>query len=436
MNLRSFFGILTPKLPYADVNAPAETLPLPGNLTLLWPDRMPSDLAARAGDEVLTGQDLAQNGKGPFVSTGTGRVQEISGFNGPDGHTWVAVSINPISDDSFEPSLSLVKDLSKAGAVELRGAINRAGFPVLSSNPRKSSVWPPVEALIVSALDRDPLSVANQQVFRDHRDQVAAGVQLLTRATGASRSVLAVPGNLAEFSRGLSADAAQVVLVPGEYPNGLPEMLAKKYGAGPLLKRYGSGFLGNTLVVGVELALAAAACLQTGKPFLEKTVTFSAGGNGGLKNFRVRIGTPVAHILSSAGVELQPKGKLILNGVMGGYTCFSDEQPVTATTDAIHVQAASEVFSFQDTPCINCGRCNAICPVDLEVNLLGRYSEYGIFEKCEGLGAENCIDCGLCAYVCPARRPLVHLISYAKRAIQMKALEDAKEQQLRAEEGL
>ena len=75
MGLRSFFGILSPKFPYSDVDAPVETLAMPERLTLLWPDRAPSDVAPRAGDEVKTGQDLAQNGKGPFISTATGRVE-------------------------------------------------------------------------------------------------------------------------------------------------------------------------------------------------------------------------------------------------------------------------------------------------------------------------------------------------------------------------
>ncbi|MBW1803197.1 MAG: 4Fe-4S dicluster domain-containing protein, partial [Deltaproteobacteria bacterium] len=196
-----------------------------------------------------------------------------------------------------------------------------------------------------------------------------------------------------------------------------------KYGAGLLMQGNGTGFVGNTLVVGVEQALAMVDCLKTGKPLLDKTITFSSGKNGALKNFRARIGTPAADILNKADTELKPKGKLILNGAMRGYACFSDEQPVTAAIDSIHVQAPSEVFFYQSKACVNCGKCNATCPVNLEVNLLGRFSEYGIFEKCMELGAENCIDCGLCAYVCPACRPLVQLISHARHVIRTMAIE-------------
>jgi len=418
------------------MTAEIEALPTPEKATLLWSGHSPSDLALRIGDEIKTGQDLAVNGKGPFVSTVTGRIEEITLLKGPDGYEYVAVAVTTNSRDSFDTPLASIDDFSKADPLELRTAINRAGFTALSSISRDPSTWPAIDTLIISALDQDPSSITNQQAFRDQTDQTEAAIQLLGRATGSSRLVLALPNHLAHVGGNLAHGDATVVIVPPVYPNGLPEILARKYGAGLLMKGNGTGVMGNTLVLSIEHALAMVDCLQTGKPLLEKTITFSSVKNGPLKNFRVRIGTPVAEILKHAGTELQSKGKLILNGAMRGYACFSDEQPVTAATDSIHVQAPTDVFFYQTNACANCGRCNAICPVNLEVNLLGRFSDYGIFEKCRDLGAENCIDCGLCAYVCPARRPLVQLISHARYVIQTTTMEHvSKEDILAIEEG-
>lgn len=436
MGLRSFFGILAPKLPYEDMTAEIEALPIPEKATLLWSDHSLSEVAPRVGDEIKTGQDLAQNGKGPFVSTVTGRIEEIALLTGPDGYEYVSVTVTPNPRDFFDTSLAPIDDLSKADPLELRTAINRAGFTALSSISNDPSTWPATDTLIISALDQDPLSIANQQAFRDQIDQTEEAVKLLGRATGASRLVLALPTHLIHIGRNLIRGPVKVAVVPPVYPNGLPEMLAIKHGAGLLMKGNGNGFVGNTLVVSIEEALTMVDCLKTGKPMLDKTITFSSGKNGPLKNFRARIGTPASDILKKTDTQLQPRGKLIINGAMRGYACFSDDQPVTAATDSIHVQAPTEIFFYQTNACANCGQCNAICPVNLEVNLLGRYSEYGIFEKCSDLGAENCIDCGLCAYVCPARRPLVQLISHAKHVIQTITIEHAsKEDILAIEEG-
>ena len=424
MELRSFFGILPPKIPYMAAESPVERLDMPEELVLLWSEQTVNDLATRVRDQVITGQNLARNGKGPFLSTATGQIRAINDLKGPGGHDYVVVTINAISPDAFDPALKTIEDIPSAGPLELRTAINRAGFNSLNAISSDPSLWPPVEAVIVSALDLDPTSIANQQTFRDHVEEVEAACNLLSRSTGASRSVLAVPENLSHVARNVSGNTASVVLVPAVYPNGLPEILARKYGAGLLMRGDQGGVVGNTLVVSIEHAIAMVECLHSGKPLLEKTVTFSSGESGEPRNFRVRIGTPIADVLKKVGVEPHPKDKLILNGLMNGYTCFSTEQPITSTTDSVHLQRSSQVFVFQNAACTNCGKCNTVCPVDLEVNLLGRFSEYGIFDKCLALGAENCVECGLCAYVCPARRPLVQFIVHAKRAIKTEVLRD------------
>jgi electron transport complex protein RnfC len=413
MKLRSFFGILPPKIAYMVAESRVEMLDMPGELILLWSERTPTDLAAKAGDNVITGQDLARNGKGPFLSTATGQIQAINDLQGPDGRDYLAVTIQANSPDSFDPALKTIEDIPGASPLELRSALN-----AMSRDP---SLWPPVDVVIVSALDLDPISLANQQTFRDHVEQVETACQLLSRSTGASRCLLAVPENLSHVARNLSGSTATVVLVPAVYPNGLPEILASKYGGGLLMRGNQEGVVGNTVVVSIEHAIAMVECLHSGKPLLEKTITFSSGQNGEPKNFRVRVGTTVAEVLQKVNIEPQPKDKLILNGIMNGYTCFSGEQPITSTTDSIHLQRASQVFVYQNTACTNCGKCNAVCPVSLEVNLLGRFSEYAVFDKCMALGAENCVECGLCAFVCPARRPLVQFIVHAKGAIKTEA---------------
>jgi electron transport complex protein RnfC len=422
MDLRSFFGILPPKITYMLAESPVEMLDAPEKLILLWPERTTADLAAKVGDNILTGQDLARNGRGPFLATATGQIQAIDNLQGPDGHDYIAVALKAISQDSFDPALKTIEDIPSASPLELRSAISRAGFNLLNAVSGDPSLWPPVEVVIVSALDIDPVSIANQQTFRDHVGQVEEACQLVLRSTGASRCVLAVPENLIHVAQNIAGGTVSVVPVPAVYPNGLPEILASKYGGGLLMKGNQEGVVGNTVVVSIEHAIAMVECLHAGKPLLEKTITFSSTEKGEPKNFRVRIGTTVGEVLQKVNIEPQPKDKLIQNGIMNGYTCFSGEQPITSTTDSIHLQRTSQVFVYQNTACTNCGKCNTVCPVDLEVNLLGRFSEYAIFDKCLALGAENCVECGLCAYVCPARRPLVQFIVHAKRAIKTEAI--------------
>lgn len=424
MGLRSLLGILPPRIAYPTETVPVVTLSVPPKVTLLLAEERGAELAVRPGDPVKTGQDLARKGKGSFVSPVTGQVLEIENVPGPNGERRSALSLSTEERDLFDPALVPVGDISKASPLELRILIQRLGFTNLSAVASDPAAWPPVQAVLITALDRDPAGAANQQTFRDHSDRLGACVQLLLRATEAAACVVAFPSHLAPMVANLPVAGARMVQVPPFYPNGLPEILAAKYGAGSLLRTDRGGIMGNTLVVSFEHALAMVESLTTGRPLTQKTVTLSVDGNSTLQNFRVRIGTPVGQLLEKAGVKLEPRGKLVLDGAFRGYACYSDEQPITAMTESLLVQSASAVFHFENQSCINCGRCSTICPVDLEANLIARCSEYGLFDRCRHLVAENCIECGLCAYVCPAHRPMVQLIAHAKKVIEARGLEE------------
>jgi electron transport complex protein RnfC len=431
MGVRAFLGILPPKIPYSTSEVPVEALPLPEKATLLWKHGAPEDLTVRAGNGVLTGQNLARERKRPFISTVTGEIQEIGSQRGPDGQDWVAVTLAQIHEDRLDP-LNAIQNHMVLAPGKLLSALTRAGVPGLcpiapdAAHPEAPGVA--IEALVISALDADPLSVVNAQVLRESADRIEAGIRLLSRAVGVQGAIFAVPEPLADTARAIPGADAWVVPIPPIYPNGLPEMLARRVGAGSMLALNGSGVVGNTLVVSLEHLVAMTGCLEEGRPWVEKIVTCSVNGAGEFKNLRVRIGTPVSAILAHLGVELQPHSKLLIGGALRGYACFSAEQPIAAWSDSVHLQGPEEVFRYDESPCTNCGQCNSICPIGLEVNMLGRFSEYGLFEKCRELAVDNCVECGLCAYVCPARRPLVQYLVHAKSVLARERSEKVEQE--------
>ena len=420
MDVRSFFGIIPPKISYTEITSPVEEIPLPEKVTILWPGKPPSALKVSIGEDVKTGQNLAKKKDTVFISTVTGQVEEIFTLPGLGRREDLAITIRTAGQDSYETPLEPVEDFSKFKPFELRTFIMQAGFDALSRISNIPAVWPKVECLLISAMDQDPLCCSNGQALKFNGEHLLDALELLSMATEAERCVLAMPQGLNhQLPEGLSTKCT-VSAVPPIYPNGLEEMLAKNYGAGHLMEARGSGVRGNTLVIGIEYALSMAASLRQGRPFVEKIVTVSGKGNGLLKSYLVRIGTPISRLLQEAGLEIGSGGKLIVNGLMRGYSCFSAQQPITSYTHSVHVQDAQEVYLYHDTQCINCGKCDSICPVDLAVSLLGRFAEHGRFEDCWALGVENCIYCGLCAYICPAKRPLVHYINNAKYAIEQE----------------
>ena len=104
---------------------------------------------------------------------------------------------------------------------------------------------------------------------------------------------------------------------------------------------------------------------------------------------------------------------------MMGLAQYSLDVPVVKGTSGILVMQGS-VRAGRETPCIKCGRCVAICPMYLMPNRISDYAELDKFDQCNEYGVKDCIECGACAYVCDVKRPIVHLVKYAKLNLAKK----------------
>lgn len=73
--------------------------------------------------------------------------------------------------------------------------------------------------------------------------------------------------------------------------------------------------------------------------------------------------------------------------------------------------------SDDEQPCIRCGDCATVCPVQLQPQRLLLQWRDGRLHDAESEGALDCIECGRCDVACPSRIPLSHRYREVKASI-------------------
>jgi electron transport complex protein RnfC len=174
------------------------------------------------------------------------------------------------------------------------------------------------------------------------------------------------------------------------------------------------------VVQNVASSVAVAEAVTKGRPLIERITTVTGKPVVTPGNWRFRIGTPIAKALELAGGISEQPAKLLLGGPMMGIAQSSLDVTVMKNTSGILLIAHDEVSLFSSEPCIRCGRCVEVCPMNILPATISQAVENKRFDWAEELNVMACIECGSCSYVCPSHRPLNQHFKWAKVEIQSK----------------
>ena len=147
-------------------------------------------------------------------------------------------------------------------------------------------------------------------------------------------------------------------------------------------------------------------------------------------NVEARLGTTVADIVEFAGGYTESASQLIIGGPMTGKSVTSDRVPVVKATNCVLVLSETP-SQGPELPCIRCGDCAAVCPVQLLPQQLFWHACADNETKLREFGLTDCIECGCCDLVCPSHIPLTADFRIAKGRIQELADEKARAERAR-----
>ena len=392
-------------------------MPLRLSFSLVEDEENSFSLMVAEGNEIQPGLPLAANKRGGFLlGLVKGRVAAITTAPGIRGALEERVILvepapdtNPVAFAPLDPDADPVPDL--LNRIRQACVFTDSLRPVPLCDLLVADEGDSIETMIVLAADREPEVRASLQLFRERSVDAFRAARLLVRIAGAKEGMLAMPEPAAaEASRLADGEGVEIMSLPPEYPQTLEPLVARR-AADSALTRHGA----RTRVIALETALAALDAVRDGKVQDKKVLTVIGPDGKARGNFRVQIGTRLKDLLPQCGLGLNERDKVVAGGPMRGFAQYSLDTAVDAGVDAIMVIPADAVRNWTDDPCVNCGECLDVCPVNLQAHMLGRYAEFGFFDRAEDLEIANCIECGLCGLVCTAGRPLLQYHRLAKK---------------------
>ncbi|MEG1711168.1 MAG: electron transport complex subunit RsxC [Clostridia bacterium] len=324
---------------------------------------------------------------------------------------------NDFNDESVKlPVIEITKEnilqrVFDAGIVGMGGA----GFPTAVKLKPKT----PVDTLIINGAECEPYLTCDYRVMLEYTDKLIKGIALIAKALDVTKVYVGIETNKPKAIEALLKASVDITVIPlkKKYPQGAEKQLIYAC-VNRTVKVGGLPSDVGVVVQNIQTALNVYYAVVENQPLYERIMTVSGKGINEPKNLLVRVGTPYAEILSYCGGMKENTAKLIAGGPMMGMALLNDSGVTTKTDGGLTALIEGEAATDLPTPCINCARCAAYCPMNLMPMYIDFYTLTGDYEAAIKYGVKNCFECGTCAYVCPAKRTLVQSIKLCKAKLK------------------
>ena len=446
-------GVHLPEEKYLSNGKPTLDAPLPRQLVIPLQQHIgaPARAAVTVGDRVLKGQVIAEpqgyiSATVHASSSGVVSAIEARSVPHPSGLTAPCIVIDTDGEDAWAELPEPIADFEQADANTLRERIRGSGIVGMggASFPSNVKLNPgadqPIDTLVINGAECEPYITCDDLLMRERAADIVDGIRIMLHVLGAGRCLVGIEDNKPEAILAMQQAVAlrqlggriEVVAIPTLYPSGGEKQLINIL-TGKEVPSHGIPAQVGLVCQNVGTASAVADAVLRGRPLIERYVTVTGRAVASPQNYRVRIGTPASELIDASGGLRAELAKLVVGGPMMGIKLDSDAVPITKAANCILALTPQESPDpGKPLPCIRCGRCADVCPVNLLPQQMYWHARAKVIDKVQDYNVFDCIECGCCAHVCPSHIPLVQYYRYAKteswaREREKRAAEHARE---------
>lgn len=307
-------------------------------------------------------------------------------------------------------SEEILKIIEEAGIVGLGGA----GFPTASKYDIKLEK---IDTFIINGMESEPYLTADYLLMKNYAKEICRGIKVAEKVLRPRHMVIAISEKNKELAsvfermaREVNIDL-QIKILSADYPQGSEILLIDKI-TGKKIQKGKLTIEKGVIVSNVGTIKAIYDAFFNGKPLIERIVTISGEEVPNAGNYKIRIGTPLVHIVDS--LNITKTDKIIFGGPMMGNKVKEPSTPIIKGTSGVIFLNEEKIESKN---CISCGKCVEVCPMNLIPFEFSKYYEKGRYVKMLNANIFNCIECGACEYVCPSRVPLIESIKNGKEIL-------------------
>ena len=280
-----------------------------------------------------------------------------------------------------------------------------------------------VDTLIINAVECEPLISCDESLIANQAYDIVISIEGLINLTQCRRCLFAIENDKTKAIEKLqlaiqhySKDVRfELIYLDPIYPSGAERPLVERL----TVEKMPSDAFPSTLgivCINVATALATEQARQ-GIPMVSRVVSIAGDLAVNPIDVRVTFGTSVYDvILKSGNLDHIDNAVIRLGGPLSGYIIQDLSTPITATTNCITLE--SVVKPEQVHPCIRCGACSDVCPVELLPQQLNAYCLDENTDKAKAFRLNECIECACCDVVCPSNIPLTQTFRFAKGLIR------------------